>query len=65
MVQRTHPHFSSSKIRRVYEKEGFALYVNPTKNRAETLSNPAYIPMKKTWNGEQTIHDSLGKWPPR
>lgn len=59
MVQRNHP-YGSSKIRRVYEKEGFTLYTKPTKKRANTPANPAYIPMSENMEwGIDFMHDSL------
>ena len=59
MVQRTHP-YGSSRIRRVYEQEGFALYVKPTKRRQQTKANPAFIPLQENheW-GIDFMHDVL------
>ncbi len=60
MIQQKHPELGSSKIRRVYEQEGYALYTKPTKKRAQNPANPAFIPLKE--NVEWAIdfmHDSL------
>lgn len=60
MVQRIHPEFSSSKIRRVYEQKDYALYRKPTKKRYQISANPAFIPLKE--NCEWAIdfmHDTL------
>ena len=60
MVQRIHPDYSSSRIRRVYEQEGLALYSKPTKKRAQTKANPAFIPLEENaeW-GIDFMHDAL------
>lgn len=60
MIQRTHPHYSSSRIRRVYEQEGYALYSKPTKRRLQTKANPAFIPTEENseW-GIDFMHDVL------
>lgn len=60
IVQRTNPNYSSSRIRRVYEKEGYALYTKPTKRRQQTQANPAFIPMQENieW-GIDFMHDVL------
>ncbi len=60
MIQRTHPSYSSSRIRRVYEQQGYALYSKPTKRRQQTKANPAFIPMRENheW-GIDFMHDVL------
>jgi len=60
IVQRTNPAYSSSRIRRVYEKEGYALYSKPTKKRQQIQANPAFIPMQENieW-GIDFMHDVL------
>lgn len=60
LVQRKHPELSKHKIRRVYEKEGFALKKRMKSRKRNNPSNPAFIPMKR--NEEWAIdfmHDSL------
>lgn len=39
-VQKKHPHMGASKIRRVYEKEGFSLYKRMKKRRIDNPANP-------------------------
>lgn len=46
LVQRKHPHISSSKIRRVYEKEGFCLYKRPKRRVKCQPANPITIPLE-------------------
>jgi putative transposase len=60
MIQRIHPYYSSSRIRRVYEQQGYALYSKPTKRRPQTKANPAFIPMRENheW-GIDFMHDVL------
>lgn len=60
LVQRTHPCYSSSKIRRVYEQQGYALYTKPTKRRPQSQANPAFIPLRENqeW-GIDFMHDVL------
>jgi putative transposase len=60
MVRRKNPEIGSSKIRRIYQKEGFALYMKPTKRRKAIVSNPAYMPLSENveW-GIDFMHDSL------
>lgn len=60
LIQRTHPYYSSSRIRRVYEQQGFALYSKPAKKRQQTKANPAYIPLQENaeW-GIDFMHDVL------
>lgn len=43
-VQKKHPHLSASKIRRVYEKEGFSLYKRMKKKRNDNPANPIEVP---------------------
>lgn len=60
MVQRKHPQMSSSKIRRVYEKEGFSLMKKLKRRVRNNPNNPAVVPMQA--NQEWAIdfmHDSL------
>lgn len=60
LVQRKHPQLSKSSIRRVYEKEGFALMKRMKKRVRNNPSNPATVPLKR--NEEWSIdfmHDSL------
>lgn len=60
MVQRKHPQMSSSKIRRVYEKEGFSLMKKLKRRVRNNPKNPAMLPMEA--NQEWAIdfmHDSL------
>ena len=45
LVQRKHPHISSSKIRRVYEKEGFSLYKRLKRRVKHQPDNPITIPV--------------------
>lgn len=60
MLQRTHPYYSSSRIRRVYEQKGYALYSKPRKRRPQTKANPAFVPMQENheW-GIDFMHDVL------
>lgn len=46
-VQKTHPDLTSSRIRRVYEKEGFTLWKRLKKKRFNNPANPIEIPMEK------------------
>lgn len=60
MVQRKQPGLSASKIRRVYEQQGFSLYKKPGKPRFINPANTAILPLKA--NVEWAIdfmHDSL------
>lgn len=60
LVRRKHPELSKSKIRRVYEKQGFALMKRMKSRKRNNPSNPAIVPMKR--NEEWAIdfmHDSL------
>lgn len=43
-VQRKHPELGASKIRRVYEKEGFSLYKRMKKRRIDNPANPIEVP---------------------
>lgn len=43
-VQKKHPHIGASKIRRVYEKEGFSLYKRMKKKRIDNPANPIEVP---------------------
>ena len=43
-VQRRHPNLGASKIRRVYEKEGFSLYKRLKKRRVNNPANPVEVP---------------------
>ena len=60
MIQRTHPHYSSSRVRRVYEQQGYTLYSKCRKRRQQTKANPAFIPMQENheW-GIDFMHDVL------
>ena len=60
MVRTKNPEIGSSKNRRIYQKEGFTLFVKPTKRRKATVSNPAYMPLSDNveW-GIDFMHDSL------
>ena len=44
-VQRKHPKISSSKIRRVYEREGFSLYKRLKRRVKQQIANPISIPL--------------------
>lgn len=44
-VRKKHPHMGASRIRRVYEKEGFSLYKRMKKKRIDNPANPIEIPM--------------------
>lgn len=60
MVQRKQPELSASKIRRVYEQQGFSLYKKLCKRRFMNPANAASVPLKA--NEEWAIdfmHDSL------
>lgn len=46
LVQKNHPHISSSKIRRVYEREGFSLYKRLKRRVRQQVANPITIPLK-------------------
>lgn len=46
LVQRTQP-YSSSRIRRVYEQQGYALHGKPTKRMPRIKANPAFLPLKE------------------
>jgi putative transposase len=43
-VQKKHPCMGASKIRRVYEKEGFSLYKRMKKKRTDNPANPIEVP---------------------
>lgn len=43
-VQKKYPHMGASKIRRVYEKEGFSLYKRMKKKRINNPANPIEVP---------------------
>lgn len=43
-VQKKHPQMGASKIRRVYEKEGFSLYKRMKKRRIDNPANPIEVP---------------------
>jgi putative transposase len=43
-VQKKHPYMGASKIRRVYEKEGFSLYKRMKKKRINNPANPIEVP---------------------
>jgi putative transposase len=59
-LQRTHPHYSSSRIRRVYEQHGYSLYTKPTKRRPLSKANPAFIPTQPNYEwGIDFMHDVL------
>lgn len=47
LVQKQHPHLSSSKIRRVYVKEGFSLMKRPRKRMKDNPINPIMIPLQR------------------
>lgn len=44
-VQKKYPQLGASKIRRVYEKEGFSLYKRMKKRRIDNPANPIEVPM--------------------
>lgn len=44
-VQKKHPHLGASKIRRVYEKEGFSLQKRMKKRRFDNPANPIEVPL--------------------
>lgn len=44
-VQKKYPHMGASKIRRVYEKEGFSLYKRMKKRRINNPANPVEAPL--------------------
>lgn len=46
LVQKKHPNIGSSKIRRVYEKEGFSLYRRLKRRLKQQIANPITIPLK-------------------
>ena len=60
MVQRAHPEFGSSKIRRVYEQEGFALMKRLKKRIRSSGKNQAVVPMSpnQEWDID-FMHDSM------
>jgi putative transposase len=61
LVQKKYPHLGSSKIRRVYVKEGFSLYKKPRKRMKDNPKNPIMYPSSR--NEEWAIdfmHDVLG-----
>jgi len=45
-VRKKHPHLGASKIRRVYEKDGFPLYKRMKKRRIDNPANPVEIPIR-------------------
>ena len=45
LVQKKHPHLSYSKIRRVYEREGFSLYRRLKRRVKQEPANPITIPL--------------------
>ncbi len=46
-VQRKHPHLGASKIRRVYEREGFSLYKRLKRRVQHQVCNPIDIPLSR------------------
>lgn len=60
LVKKNHPHLGSSKIRRVYVKEGFSLWKKPRRRMKDNPANPIMIPFDR--NEEWAIdfmHDVL------
>ena len=60
LVRKKHPHLGSSKIRRVYVKEGFSLWKKLRKRMKDNPANPIMIPFNR--NEEWAIdfmHDAL------
>jgi len=47
LLQRKNPQLSKSKIRRVYQKEGFSLFKRPRKRVANNPANPIIVPFSK------------------
>jgi len=45
-VQRKYPQYSSCRIRRVYEQNGFSLYKRMKKRKANSPANPINIPLE-------------------
>lgn len=45
LVQRVHPHISASKIRRVYEREGFSLHKRLRRRIKDHAANPIVVPV--------------------
>ena len=62
LIQRTNPDYGSSRIRRVYEQQGFPLYNKLTKKRSQTTANPAFMPLYENieW-GIDFMHDAIDK----
>ena len=60
LVQRKHPELGSSKIRRVYEQEGYALMKRLKKRKRSSGKNQATVPMRanEEWDID-FMHDSL------
>ena len=64
-VQRKYPHLGASKIRRVYEREGFSLYKRLKRRVQHQVCNPIDIPMSgnQEW-AMDFMSDALsnGRW---
>jgi putative transposase len=60
LIQRTHPHIGASKIRRVYEQNGFSLMKKLKRRMRNNPKNPATVPIvaNQEW-AIDFMHDTL------
>ena len=60
LVQRRHSDYSSSRIRRVYEQQGYSLFTRPRARRSQNKAAPALLPLAENleW-GIDFMHDAL------
>jgi putative transposase len=60
LVQRQHRDFGSSRIRRVYEQYGYALFKRPCAKRRQNKAAPACVPLSENMEwGIDFMHDAL------